>query len=521
MRIVSLNVRGGINKKNKPYKIINYLEKLNFDICLLQETSHIKQKNINLIETKLNVDITQSQNCEGKHHIGVATLINKNTQIKTKSILNIDKIGRGRLRHLKIETNGKNVDVLNIYDSTHIHDKKPQWENISKYLQGIDGENIIIMGDLNSTLNQNDRTGAQDRNHIDKHLKNLLNKHNLTDIATWIDKTQHTFIGYKATSLLDRILITNPLKNDFIEYNNIPCTHSDHNLISINLLQPTKLIETHQKRTRDWKLNTSLLDQETKQKIANLWEEWRLHNKYEENYLQWYIEGKKKVKKLLIKIGKQKAKQRNEKEKHYEQTLLNELKKPIPDFEVVHEAKKEINKIIEYKIQGIIIRTRSLTLPNEEKGSRNFFNLENKHIKQIKLETLINDHNEEIKTKTEIDKTIYNFYKDLYQSTKTSETAKKRIIQSYTQIEEISEVDKENLNAHISLKEVESAISRMGNNKSPGPDGLPKEYYSAMWEHIKYDVLGLMHTLDMECELPPDLTMGTTKLLYKKMIQNT
>ena len=90
MRIVSLNVRGGINKKNKPYKIINYLEKLNFGICLLQETSHIKTKNINLIEAKLNVDITQSQNCEGKHHIGIATLINKNTQIKTNSILNID-----------------------------------------------------------------------------------------------------------------------------------------------------------------------------------------------------------------------------------------------------------------------------------------------------------------------------------------------------------------------------------------------------------------------------------------------
>ena len=166
--------KGCINKKNKPYKIINYLEKLNFDICLLQETSHIKQKNINLIQTKLNVDITQSQNCEGKHHIGVATLINRNTKIKTKSILNIDKIGRGRLQHLKIETNEKDIDILNIYGSTHIHEKRQQWESISKYLQRMEGENIIIMGDLNSTLQQNDRTGAQNRNHTDKYLKKLL-----------------------------------------------------------------------------------------------------------------------------------------------------------------------------------------------------------------------------------------------------------------------------------------------------------------------------------------------------------
>ena len=56
----------------------------------------------------------------------------------------------------------------------------------------------------------------------------------------------------------------------------------------------------------------------------------------------------------------------------------------------------------------------------------------------------------------------------------------------------------------------------MNNNKSPGPEGLQKEYYSTMWEEIKYDILSYIQGLDLHKELPQQLTTGAIKLLYKK-----
>jgi hypothetical protein len=56
----------------------------------------------------------------------------------------------------------------------------------------------------------------------------------------------------------------------------------------------------------------------------------------------------------------------------------------------------------------------------------------------------------------------------------------------------------------------------MNNNKSPGPDGLPKEYYSIMWKEIKYDLFAVMQGITLENKLDPDFTTGQIKLLYKK-----
>ena len=123
MRIISLNIRGGINKKNKPYKIVDFLEKLNFDICLLQETSHIKPKNLSLLKSKLNVKITQSDIGPKKQNIGVATLVKENTQLDTVSVKNINTIEAGRLQQIDIKYKNTNITLYNIYGSTHTPDK--------------------------------------------------------------------------------------------------------------------------------------------------------------------------------------------------------------------------------------------------------------------------------------------------------------------------------------------------------------------------------------------------------------
>ena len=91
----------------------------------------------------------------------------------------------------------------------------------------------------------------------------------------------------------------------------------------------------------------------------------------------------------MTKIGKKRAKDRHIEENRLNNLIENELKRQLPNLELIKQYKNKLEKIINYKIEGMKIRTRTQTLPNEEKGSKAFFNIENKKKKQMNIETLI------------------------------------------------------------------------------------------------------------------------------------
>ena len=55
--------------------------------------------------------------------------------------------------------------------------------------------------------------------------------------------------------------------------------------------------------------------------------------------------------------------------------------------------------------------------------------------------------------------------------------------------------DNDILVAPFSEKEVFEAIVQMKNNKAPGPDGFPAEFYKKCWHIIKGDLLPMFHDL--------------------------
>ena len=266
MLLVSLNIRGGINSKDKPYKIANYLKDIPFDIALLQEVSTIKPKNKDILEKELNVKIHLNENLKQKHHIGVVSLIKNDAKITLKNVTYPNIIGEGRMQHIKIYAEGIKINLINLYASTHSQDKPSQWKSIGKYVTDL--KNLILIGDFNSTIDREERMGNTDNNRIDHLLVNLIRNNNLTDVASHVNNRTHTYIGYKATSLIDRILMSDNLKHHFIQYDNIICPHSDHNMITCNMFNHKDVYCNKQKRFRMWKLNNSLLDRQTIEKLA-------------------------------------------------------------------------------------------------------------------------------------------------------------------------------------------------------------------------------------------------------------
>ena len=73
------------------------------------------------------------------------------------------------------------------------------------------------------------------------------------------------------------------------------------------------------------------------------------------------------------------------------------------------------------------------------------------------------------------------------------------------------------LTTQFSEKEVFEAISQMKNNKAPGPDGFPAEFYKRCWHIIKGDLLPMFHDLFSGHLQLFHLNFRTITLLPKKI----
>lgn len=515
MIILSLNVRGGINYRNKPYRIIEELKDREWDIVLLQEFNHIKPKNRTLIERELNVKIYCNESKKQRSNIGVGSFIKIDKIHLFSSITYPNIIGEGRFQHLKLVTNMENIDILNIYGTTYVPHKKTQWNSLSRYIDKLN--KYLIIGDFNSTIEQDEKCGDLTKKHIDEHLIKLIENHNLIDTATHKDNKTHTYYGWKCSSLLDKILFTHNIQYLIFDYLNEICPTSDHNILTINIINKMNLTKTKTKRKRYWKLNNSiLLDENVTAAIGNLWDEWRLFQDNYDSLIDWYLIGKNKVRKMLMRLSKQRATLRNKEEKDITNILNHEINKPNPDIETINKLKKQYNKLIEYKIEGIKVRSRLLNFPNEEKGSKAFYNIEQRNNRRAQIDKLTLDNKQVITDNKIIDNEIFNFYSKLYSSQHIEQADIDNMLRHYNNIGDLTEQDKINLNKPFELKEIKKTIDRMNSNKSPGGDGLTKEYYQAAWEHIKYDIQSFIQSLPNIDSLPTDITTGVIKLLPKK-----
>ena len=72
----------------------------------------------------------------------------------------------------------------------------------------------------------------------------------------------------------------------------------------------------------------------------------------------------------------------------------------------------------------------------------------------------------------------------------------------------------------MSLGELTAAVKKLGNNKSPGPDGLSAEFLQAFWELLGQDLLDALNSAQHKLKVRgshnfKSLNEGTQTILYK------
>ena len=176
------------------------------------------------------------------------------------------------------------------------------------------------------------------------------------------------------------------------------------------------------------------------------------------------------------------------------------------------ELKNTINEIHKDKLDAYQIRARLDRLQYMDKPSKYFYDLEKIRGKSKNIDELKSKEGTILTRKEDILNEIENFYTKLYDREPTDKHQDK----IYQLIKEKKIPQTETIGNLITPKEVKTALNQMQNNKSPGADGLPKEFYITFWSELKEDICEMLNNIFLKKSLSNSQKQAIIKLLYKK-----
>lgn len=499
--ILSLNTCGF---KNKAAGFLAKFKRLKIDIACVQEAGDL---------TGLNIHGYHMCSTFDKGRIGVGIF----SRLPFKKMFEIPKILQGRLCHCLLTDETHIITVYAPSQST----ANLQNEEIEKFSQALNdylrpfiNSKLIIAGDFNYAVSNNDRaTNTLYYRDVKygKLLNPILNLHRLIDTFRYKhgnDKS-FTFHHLNSASRIDRIYTNFP--NGILKVEHIAVHLSDHNGVRLRMRIP----EITRRGKGFWKLNVKLLTKgHIKHVVGEFWENWRNEKLAFQNPVYWWEEGKKQLKKLFIELGieerRKENKTRNDLEREL-QELYKDQDAGLDNWVKINERKEKLKKMDVGKMEGAKIRGR-LNLGIDEKPTAAFFHLEKRNFKT--MDGIKNKEGQILEDQSEIAKIIRDYYKDLYSEEKIDNTQKDKFVNNISK--KLNEEDRESLEGMISKEEVEQELKAMKSNKSPGIDGLPKEFYKTFFDIIGEDLTEVINNIYFSGIMGETMRTAVITLLFKK-----
>ena len=150
-----------------------------------------------------------------------------------------------------------------------------------------------------------------------------------------------------------------------------------------------------------------------------------------------------------------------------------------------------------------------------EKSSKFFLNLEKQRaVNGLLKKVIVNDR--EISTPLELNREIYEFYQKLFK--KSVFKATDEILQ-FLEVIEIPKISNDQFlicEKEISENDLFLSLKGIENNKSPGNDGLTKEFYDTFWTETKGPLLDSIHHAQVTKQLSISQKQAIIKLIEKK-----
>ena len=154
---------------------------------------------------------------------------------------------------------------------------------------------------------------------------------------------------------------------------------------------------------------------------------------------------------------------------------------PTPDsVEEYYVVKNQLNSLYDDIAAGALIRSRCTHINEHEKPTSYFLNGKSKHIRTL------NFGGERISDPQKILDVRRQYFFKFYSQPAETEANDKDMTKYLDNIDIpcISDESKLLCDLPLTITEIEKAIKCMANNKTPGPDGIPVEFYKIFWSEV-------------------------------------
>ncbi|CAM5108431.1 unnamed protein product [Natator depressus] len=314
---------------------------------------------------------------------GVATLFSPNLR---PEVLGVTEAGLGHLLHLRVRMEGLVVNLVNIYAPT-TSPKRPQfYQRVSDFLSTLDSHECLVLGgDFNTTLEEQDCSGAELSPAAANILREIVEHHSLVDV--WRDHhpddtSTFTFVQVEAHrshhSRLDRIYLSRFHLSQAHSSNIRLAPFSDHHLATI-----TASLCAEKPGPAYWHFNNSLLEDEGF--VMSFWEfwlAWREQRRAFPSAQRWWDLGKVRAKLFCRDYTRGTSRRRNAVIEQLEREVLEMERhlaaRPEDPFlcRACREKQEELRALEDHRARGAFVRSRIRLLREMDRGSRFFYALE-------------------------------------------------------------------------------------------------------------------------------------------------
>ena len=521
LSFVTLNVRG-LNASRKRRAIFRQLHNRRASVIFLQETySSPDQEKIWSNEWGSKIHFSHGS----KHSKGVAILFNPKLHVSSETLLQSED---GRILILRVVIEDLTFLCVNVYAPNDTQAQVKFFSELKEHLEQFQSENIIMGGDFNCPLSENDKEGGRDtsfKKNVIEEIKSLISLVNLEDVWRSLHPKEKEFTwrtqDLKIKCRLDLWLIT----KDFVQKSLVQsceikyAPHCDHSLVTMTI--QTRI--QHPRGPGFWKFNNSLLgDKEFTDKLSlNIPVFIEKYKQVDDKGLLWEM-IKMEIRMFTIYYSKQKAK----KQKNYEQKLLQDAQRlqktsencATPELIKEYEStKNKLDKLSFHRTRGACVRSKARWHEFGERSSKYFLNLEKRNYENKCITSLTKEDKSTVSDSDEILEEQRRYYKDLYSSYNPQvEDPKFNLFFENEVIKKLGEHQKESCEGLLTENECRNALKSFHTNKTPGTDGLTAEFYTFFWNMLGKIITDSFNYAFQKGELSISQRQGIIRLIPKK-----
>jgi exonuclease III len=509
MKLTSWNCRG-LGSKRKEEALKDIIKTSAADILLLQETKMSQQDSLKASRNAWKNSQGIAENARGASG-GLCTLWNT-TKIE---LLNSDTRMHWIHTSLLHKDSGVQVNLINIYVPQHIEEKRICWETLQDFLQKNELDNIILGGDLNVTLSQEEKRGGSIvRDPAREWVEDIITAWELIDIKpikghyTWSNKRLGP--GHIAARL-DRFLVQSSYLT--LGFNAVaeilPHSASDHKPIRLEFKSE------HGKGPIPFRFNPSWIqDQDFLKIVSSTWT-----GKVIGSASYVWEEKLRRLKVALKSWARSRpdpTSSRREAQKLLEIHQLELEHKEITQEDVQQEAllQSQWFKACREEESYWRQKSRSLWLKEGDKNT-SYFHKQAEARKHFKAVTEIQVQDTLISDPEGIKQAAFETFSALYTEPQRADMDPQRYPLSIIPAL-INEETNRNLLKEVSQQEVKEALDQMHPDKAPGPDGFTARFFQHCWAIIKSDLTKMIRRSQSNSKLGGSTNSAFLALIPKE-----